>query len=121
MLIVNLDQPDPGLGFKAGELLAQHLAGPDLGAAAGRDRWRRRGCGPSGGGRQAADVAVIIPADSPRPWPSRASKPAVTLYHHPDSEHRRQGGQGDGQRLRGRFRRRQDRRHVTSHQLEARA
>jgi ABC-2 type transport system permease protein len=85
VLVVNLDQPDPALGLRAGETLAQNLAGPGMaGLLDGRM------VGDEAAARQAvdshqADVAVIIPAGFSSAVAQPGKQAAVTLYRHPDS------------------------------------
>jgi ABC-type multidrug transport system permease subunit len=87
VLVVNLDRPAPDAGFNAGELLAQHLAGPsfaqllDARPAAQQSEADAR----LAVDRHQADVAVIIPANftAAATQPEQAAK--VLLYYHPDS------------------------------------
>ena len=85
VLLVNLDQPDPGLGFKAGELLAQHLAGPTFSKLLDA-----RATGTEAAARQAvdnrqADVVVTIPPAFSAAAAQPQQQATVTLYHRSES------------------------------------
>jgi ABC-2 type transport system permease protein len=87
VLVANLDQPAAAAGFRGGELLAQHLSGPEFAqlldarpAASQTEEAARQAVD-----RRQADVAVIIPPDftAAAAEPGRAAR--VQLYYHPDS------------------------------------
>jgi ABC-2 type transport system permease protein len=84
VLVVNLDHPQAGLGFRAGELLTRHLTGPELAAlfdartAPGELEARTA---VEGNGA----VAVMIPPGFTTAVVEPGAQATITLYHHPDS------------------------------------
>jgi ABC-2 type transport system permease protein len=81
--VVNLDQPDPSLGFAAGQMLVDYLQEEALAAVLEVTAVSDEAGARAAVDRGAADVAVIIPANLTAAVEAPDLSAGVTLYHDP--------------------------------------